>query len=68
MVTDGRWADGISWDDLQRVKYEIGRGDQWAVEMFPPDDEVTNVANMRHLWIIATPSFGWRHGAAEVDA
>ena len=54
-----RWKDGISWDDLQRLKRECGRGDKCAVEIFPPDSEVVNVANMRHLWITEAPAFMW---------
>ena len=57
----GRWKDGISWDDLQRLKTEAGFGGRWAVECFPPTSEVVNVSNMRHLWLIETPTaFGWR--------
>lgn len=51
-VIDGqRWTDGIAWDDLQRLKSECGRGDRDAVEIFPRDRDVVNVANMRHLWV-----------------
>lgn len=57
-----RWADGISWDDLQRLKGECGRGDRWAVELFPPDAEVVNVANLRHVWLVAEPPYGWKGG------
>lgn len=56
-----RWQDGISWDDLQRLKREAGFGDYDAVEVFPRDIDVVNVANMRHLWILSEPlPFGWR--------
>ena len=55
-----RWGDLISWDDLQRLKSECGRGWMAAVEIFPPDSHVVNVANMRHLWILkAPPPFMW---------
>ena len=47
-----RWLDGISWDDLQRLKGEAGFGDQEAVEVYPPDGKVVDVANMRHLWVL----------------
>lgn len=57
---DGRWLDGITWDDLMRVKSECGFGDRWAVECFPPDGQVVNVANIRHLWLLdGPPTFGW---------
>lgn len=58
-----RWDDGITWDDLQRVKREAGYSDKDAVEVFPADCDVVNVANMRHLFVLAEPlSFAWRHG------
>lgn len=46
------WAEGITWDDLMRLKAEAGFGDRWAIEIFPPDAAVVNVANMRHLWLL----------------
>lgn len=62
------WADGITWDELQAIKAEIGRGDRWAVEVYPPDDEVVNDAPMRHLWLLdEPPSFGWRTPEAVVS-
>ncbi|MCK5090731.1 MAG: hypothetical protein KAQ88_12205 [Hyphomicrobiaceae bacterium] len=58
---DGRWEDGLSWDEMQRIKREIRLGDSWAVEIFPADDHIVNVANMRHLWVSPrAPDFGWR--------
>lgn len=58
---DGRWVDGITWDELQRVKRECGFGDFWAVECYPPDTQVVNVGNLRHLWLLTEPpsGFGW---------
>lgn len=56
-----RWQDGISWDDLQRLKRECGYGDADAIEVFPADADVVNVANMRHLWVMAAPvACAWR--------
>jgi len=56
-----RWKEDISWDDLQRLKAEAGYDDMWAVEIFPPDTEVVNVANMRHVWLLPeAPAFAWR--------
>ena len=49
------WDDGISWDQIQEIKSLVGYGDKWAVECFPPDQEVVNVANMRHIWILNNP-------------
>lgn len=56
----GGWAAEITWDELQTIKHECGFGDKWAVECFPADDQVVNVASMRHLWIFPDPpAFGW---------
>lgn len=55
------WAQNITWDDLQKVKRQIGMGDRWAVEVYPADADVVNVANMRHLWVLPeAPAYGWR--------
>jgi hypothetical protein len=47
-----RFRDDISWDDLQQLKAEAGYADRVAIEVFPPDRLIVNVANMRHLWIL----------------
>lgn len=58
---DGRWLDGITWDELQTIKSKVGYADCWAVEVFPPADRVVDVANMRHLWLLTeAPVFAWR--------
>lgn len=55
------WIDRIPWEDLQEVKRVCGYGDRDAVEVYPPDDDVVNVASMRHLWVLALPlAFVWR--------
>jgi hypothetical protein len=55
-----RWEENITWDELQRLKAECGRGDRQAVEIFPADRDVVNVANMRHLWVLVEPlPFAW---------
>ena len=57
----GSFVDGISWDDLQRLKAECGFSDMDAVEVYPSDKDVVNDANMRHLWVLDEPlSFAWR--------
>lgn len=56
-----RWIDGISWEQLQLIKDEVGFGDYDAVEVFPASGDVVNVANMRHLWILRDKlPFAWR--------
>jgi len=61
-IVDGHavYRDGITWDDLMTVKAACGFRDSWAVEVFPPDSYVVNVANMRHLWLLPeAPTFAW---------
>lgn len=56
LLESGRWEEGISWEDLMRVKREI----------FPRDADIVNVANMRHLWLLAVPlNLGWFRSQSE---
>jgi len=56
-----RWADGLDWDTLMRLKDQAGYAHRWAVEVFPPDDEIVDDANMRHLWLLPeAPDYAWR--------
>jgi hypothetical protein len=58
---DGRWVDGITWEELMRLKDECGHGHDWAVEVLPPNYQVVDVANMRHLWLLPeAPRFAWK--------
>jgi hypothetical protein len=52
---DGSWLDGITWDELQDIKRQCGFGDNDAVEVFPSDKDIQNVANMRHLFVFLEP-------------
>lgn len=64
-IKGDRWADGITWDELQRVKSECGFGDVDAVEVYPADRDVVNVGNLRHLWLMEAPlPFAWRRAEA----
>ncbi len=61
------WAEGISWDELQGLKAECGRGESWAVEIYPAEGDIINDANMRHLWLLAgPPPFGWTNRREEI--
>lgn len=58
---DGQWTANISWEELQELKRQAGFGDYDAVEVFPRDCDVVNVANMRHLWVVPEGiPFAWR--------
>lgn len=60
-VDGNDWMVDISWGDLQRLKRECGRGHLDAVEVFPADIDIVNVANLRHLWVLpAQVKFAWR--------
>lgn len=60
-ISGNRWKDGITWDELQRIKNECGYGNIDAIEIYPADNDVVNVANMRHLWVLDAPiPFAWR--------
>lgn len=57
---NGLWRDDISWDELQKIKAWCGHKNSQAVEIYPREQDVVNVANMRHLWILQdTLPFGW---------
>ena len=61
MDASGRWKDGITWDALQEIKNAVGYQDRDAVEIFPAQKDLVNVANMRHLWIVPESiPFAWR--------
>lgn len=58
--SDGHWQQDIPWDDLQRCKRETGHGDWYGIEIYPRERDVVNIANMRHLWLLAEPlNIGW---------
>lgn len=66
---DGEWMQGISWDELQRIKRACGYAQWCAIEIFPPDVDMVNVANMRHLWLIEKlPEFAWHSRQKELGA
>lgn len=49
---DGRHRDGITWDELQRIKNECLGDDVWCAEMYPAKSDVINNQNQRHLWLL----------------
>ena len=54
------WAVGISWDSLQDIKRRRGYGDKYAIEIYPREVDIVNVAAMRHLWVLPEPlNIGW---------
>ena len=62
-ATGNSWKEEITWDELQEIKRQVGFGPAWAVEIYPPEDQVVNVSNMRHLWVLEeAPAYGWKRG------
>ena len=60
LSNNGRWEDGLSWDELQAIKAEVGFGNWYGMEIYPPDANVINIANFRHLWLLPKPlPIGW---------
>lgn len=60
--TGDDWLDGISWDELQRVKREIGFGDRLCVEIYPRHKDIVNIANIRHLFVMPEDfRLGWEN-------
>lgn len=54
------WIENITWEELQEIKAELGFANKYAIEIYPRAQDVVNVANMRHLWLLETPlSIGW---------
>lgn len=61
ITDDGNYVGDITWDELMEVKRKCGFAMAHAVELYPMDNNIVNVANMRHLWILDyEPEFAWR--------
>lgn len=58
----GQWQENITWEELQEIKNQCGYEHFDAVEVYPRQKDVVNVANMRHLWVFNEPlRFAWRN-------
>lgn len=56
----GHFEDGITFDEIQKIKSEVGFGDFTGLEVYPRDSDLIDVANMRHIWLFKEPpSFAW---------
>jgi len=40
-----------SWRLLQDIKNDVAGADREAIEIYPPESEATDTANMYHLWV-----------------
>lgn len=44
-----------SWPEMQRIKDEIAGPNATAVEVYPPQNEIVDDADMYHLWVLTGP-------------
>lgn len=44
-----------TWPEMQRIKDEIAGPDATAVEVYPPQSEIVDQADMYHLWVLPAP-------------
>lgn len=42
----------IPWAEKQRIKDELFGPDRTALEVFPDSEELVDVANMYHIWVL----------------
>lgn len=47
----------ISWDQLQLIKNQIWGQNAVAIEVYPPERNVVNSGNYRHLWRLSEDEF-----------
>lgn len=59
------------WRHLQQIKNEICGPEREAVELFPAESRLTDLANEAHLWVLPEGErfpFGWPTRAVSTDA
>jgi hypothetical protein len=44
-----------TWYEMQRIKNELFGTDATGIEIYPPDNDVIDGADMFHLWILPEP-------------
>lgn len=54
-----------TWHEMQRIKNEVGGIGKTAVEVYPPQSEVIDEADMFHIWVLPTElPFSLHHSIA----
>jgi len=60
------WSHEQAWRDLQAIKTLLVGPDNEAVQLYPAERRVVDVANITHLWVLADPAtrfwFGFETG------
>ena len=41
-----------TWPEMQRIKNELAGADGTAIEVYPPQDQVVDGADMFHIWVL----------------
>jgi hypothetical protein len=44
-----------TWPEMQRIKDELAGSDATAVEVYPPQSEIIDEADMYHIWVLPGP-------------
>ena len=48
-------GDRPTWHEMQRIKNELAGRDATAVEVYPPESQLVDEAEMFHLWVLPGP-------------
>jgi hypothetical protein len=55
-----------TWWEMQRIKNELAGSAATAVEVYPPNSDIVDDADMFHIWVLpAGLPFGLRHRSGE---
>lgn len=60
----------IAWEDLQQLKNEFAGEHVQAIEFYPPEKHLVNMAPVRHLWCFLDGEqlgFGYRFRATNLE-
>ena len=41
-----------TWREMQRIKNELAGQDATAIEVYPPQDQLVDEADMFHIWVL----------------
>ena len=56
----GGWKDGITWDELWRIKNECLGSEVWCAEAYPAESCLVCDCNIRHLFVMdGRPEWAW---------
>jgi hypothetical protein len=50
-------GDRPTWHEMQRIKSDLAGPDATGIEVYPPDREIVDQADMFHLWIVSDLPF-----------